>query len=162
MPSRCRRDYFGSRSRGHLHSRRVLHTRYDLHRRGPGPTASPRRVGGVHSSARNKSREYFTPRNENQSSLNAGEEGSGTGEGVLVQARRVLVQVAWIPPSCPSLRADTPLPACGEGAMTAPNTLEEATLLASRCLWLNPPPIGGRNLLLPTDREVVIARPTQP
>jgi hypothetical protein len=44
--------------------------------------------------------------------------------------------------------------------MTAPNTLEEATLLASRCLWL--PPIGGRGLLLPTDKEVVIARPTQP
>ncbi len=27
--------------------------------------------------------------------------------------------------------------------MTAPNTLEEATLLASRCLWLNSPLLAG-------------------
>ena len=35
--------------------------------------------------------------------------------------------------------------------MTAPNTLEEATLLASRCLWLNPP--YWREELSPTPRQ---------
>jgi hypothetical protein len=45
--------------------------------------------------------------------------------------------------------------------MTAPNTLEEATLLASRYLWLNPP-YWREGSSLPTDKEVAIPRPTQP
>jgi len=46
--------------------------------------------------------------------------------------------------------------------MTAPNTLEEGYTSGLSVLMAKFPPIGGRGLLLPTDKEVVIARPTQP
>jgi len=46
--------------------------------------------------------------------------------------------------------------------MTAPKYFGRGYTSGLSVLMAEFPPIGGRDLLLPTDKEVVIARPTQP